>query len=82
MRRWCGILLLIFCAEFAIALGCEERFAPQLVHARALREMRPTGIGVNCRLCERAHCPSRAAPSLLGPLELSETTRGLSPFGR
>jgi predicted transcriptional regulator len=69
-------------AEFAIALGCEERFAPQLVHARALREMRPTGIGVNCRLCERAHCPSRAAPSLLGPLELSETTRGLSPFGR
>ncbi len=69
-------------AEFAIALGCEERFAPQIVYARGLREMRAVGIGVNCRLCERANCPNRAAPSLLGPLELSETTRGLSPFGR
>jgi predicted transcriptional regulator len=44
--------------------------------------MRAVGIGVNCRLCERANCPNRAAPSMLGPLEISETTRGLSPFGR
>ena len=50
--------------------------------AGLMREMRAVGIGVNCRLCERANCPNRAAPSLLGPLELSETTRGLSPFGR
>lgn len=69
-------------AEFAVALGCEERFAPQLIYARSLREMRAVGIGVNCRLCERPNCPNRAAPSMLGPLEVSETTRGLSPFGR
>lgn len=69
-------------AEFAVGLGCEERFAPQLVYARGPREMRAVGIGVNCRLCERPACPNRAAPSLLGPLEISETTRGLSPFGR
>jgi hypothetical protein len=69
-------------AAFAVGLGCEERWAPQLVYAQGLREMRPTGIGVNCRLCERANCPSRAAPPLLGGLDLSEVTRGLSPFGR
>ena len=69
-------------AAFAVGLGCEERFAPHLVYARGLKEMRPTGIGVNCRLCERANCPSRAAPPLIGGLELSEATRGLSPFGR
>jgi hypothetical protein len=69
-------------AAFAVGLGCEERFAQQLVYARGLKEMRPTGMGVNCRLCERAACPSRAAPSLLAGLELSEGTRGLSPFGR
>ncbi|MBP1806117.1 helix-turn-helix domain-containing protein [Rubellimicrobium aerolatum] len=69
-------------AAFAVGLGCEERFAPQLVYARGLKEMRPTGIGVNCRLCERANCPSRAAPPLLGGLDLSESTRGVSPFGR
>ncbi|WP_210528882.1 helix-turn-helix domain-containing protein [Rubellimicrobium arenae] len=67
---------------FAVGLGCEERFAPQLVYARGLREMAATGIGVNCRLCERPNCPSRAAPPLLGGLDLSEATRGLSPFGR
>jgi predicted transcriptional regulator/transcriptional regulator with XRE-family HTH domain len=69
-------------AEFAIGLGCEERFSPQLVYARGLREIPAMGIGVNCRLCERENCPSRAAPSMLGPLEISEMTRGLSPFGR
>ncbi len=69
-------------AAFAVGLGCEERWAPQLVYAQGARDTRPTGIGVNCRLCERPHCPSRAAPALLGGLELSEGTRGLSPFGR
>ncbi|HVG47965.1 MAG TPA: DUF2083 domain-containing protein, partial [Rubellimicrobium sp.] len=69
-------------AAFAVGLGCEERWATHLVYARGLKEMRPTGIGVNCRLCERANCPSRAAPPLVGGLELSESTRGLSPFGR
>jgi hypothetical protein len=69
-------------AAFAVGLGCEERWAPQLVYAQGLRDLRPTGIGVNCRLCTRLHCPSRAAPSLLDGLDLSEGTRGLSPFGR
>ena len=65
-----------------MGLGCEERWTQHLVYARGLKEMRPMGIGVNCRLCERANCPSRAAPPLVGGLELSESTRGLSPFGR
>ena len=42
--------------------NCPERFAPQLVYARGYRDLQPTGIGVNCRLCERPNCPSRAAP--------------------
>lgn len=66
-------------ATFAVGLGCEARWAPQLVYGQALGE--PTGIGVNCRLCPRPACPSRAAPPLAGGLALSEATRGLSPFG-
>lgn len=68
-------------ATFVVALGCEARFAPQLCYGQGLRGTDPTGIGVNCRLCDRPACPSRAAPALSAPLEVSEATRGLSPFG-
>ena len=64
-----------------MALGCEARWAPHLCYGRALKDAQPTGIGVTCRLCERPACPSRAAPPLMAPLEVSEATRGLSPFG-
>ena len=66
---------------FAVGLGCELRHAPQLVYGRSLRDALPTEIGINCRLCERPSCLSRAAPSLKTGLDVVETTRGFSPFG-
>ncbi|NAZ38127.1 short-chain fatty acyl-CoA regulator family protein [Rubellimicrobium sp. CFH 75288] len=66
---------------FAVGLGCEIKYASHLVHARGWREAPAVPIGPNCRLCERPHCASRAAPPLARPLELSEFTRSLSPFG-
>jgi predicted transcriptional regulator len=63
----------------AIALGCEMRFAGQITHGDGLQKATP--IGTTCRLCPRPACASRSSPPLTGPLEISEQTRGLSPFG-
>lgn len=65
----------------AIALGCEIRHAPQLVYGRDLKGVAPTEIGITCRLCDRPHCASRAAPSARLGIEVMEATRGMSPFG-
>ncbi|GHC55451.1 helix-turn-helix domain-containing protein [Neogemmobacter tilapiae] len=63
----------------SIALGCEMRFAGQIAHGDGLQKATP--IGITCRLCPRPACASRSSPPLTGPLEISEQTRGLSPFG-
>ncbi len=67
---------------FAVGLGCELKHAGALVYGRGAKDMTAVGIGPNCRLCERPNCPSRAAPPLAQPLDVTEATRGLSPFGR
>lgn len=68
--------------RFALALGCELKYAHRLVYARRLDLATPdvTPIGVNCRLCERPNCPQRAAPPVLRPLDVDDATRGVSPF--
>ena len=68
--------------RFAVALGCEIKHANRLVYARRLDLATPevTPIGINCRLCERPNCPQRAAPPVLRPLRVDESTRGISPF--
>ena len=68
--------------RFAVALGCEIKYANRLVYARRLDLLAPevTPIGINCRLCERPNCPQRAAPPVLRPLRIDESTRGISPF--
>jgi XRE family transcriptional regulator, fatty acid utilization regulator len=70
-------------APFSVGLGCEIRHAPRLIYSKTmnLKQVKPTEIGVNCRLCERANCIQRAAPPLLGQLTVSENTRSFSPFG-
>jgi predicted transcriptional regulator/DNA-binding XRE family transcriptional regulator len=70
--------------QFAIALGCEIKYAEKLVYARGAsidKEAGDTPIGVNCRLCERRDCNQRATPSVNRDLRLDEHVRGLSPFG-
>ncbi len=69
--------------QFAIAMGCEIKHAPQLIYARGANlenDMGDTPIGVNCRLCERRNCNQRATPSINRALRLDEHVRGLSPF--
>jgi len=70
--------------QFAIALGCEIKYAEKLVYTRGAsidKEAGDTPIGVNCRLCERRDCNQRATPSVNRDLRLDEHVRGLSPFG-
>ncbi len=68
--------------RFALAVGCEIKYAHRLVYARRLDLATPeaTPIGVSCRLCERPNCPQRAAPPALRPLDVDESARSLSPF--
>ena len=68
--------------RFALALGCEIKYASRLVYARRLDLATPdvTPIGINCRLCDRPNCPQRAAPPALHPLEVDESMRSVSPF--
>ncbi len=68
--------------RFALALGCELKYAHRLVYARRLELATPevTPIGINCRLCERPNCPQRAAPPVLRPLDVDDAMRSISPF--
>ncbi len=68
--------------RFAIALGCEVKFAQRLVYARRLDLATPdvTPVGITCRLCDRPNCPQRAAPPALRPLDIDEMSRNVSPF--
>jgi predicted transcriptional regulator/DNA-binding XRE family transcriptional regulator len=68
--------------QFVVGLGCELKYAGRLVYARGfdLSAPDPTPIGINCRLCERAACPQRAAPPLMHALIVDEMKRGVSPF--
>ncbi|HEX2216683.1 MAG TPA: short-chain fatty acyl-CoA regulator family protein, partial [Xanthobacteraceae bacterium] len=68
--------------RYAIGLGCELKYAPRLVYSMGLNlsAAEAIPIGINCRLCERAHCSQRAEPPLTRELLFDETTRGVSPF--
>ena len=68
--------------RFALALGCEIKYASRLIYARRLDLATPdvTPIGINCRLCDRPNCPQRAAPPAMRPLEVDESMRSVSPF--
>lgn len=69
--------------RFAIGLGCETSYAPRLVYARHLNmaTLTPTDVGVNCYLCEKPDCASRAFAPVNRPLAFSERERGVSIFG-
>jgi XRE family transcriptional regulator, fatty acid utilization regulator len=68
---------------FAIALGCDLRYASRLVYSKGLdlksREAR-TPIGVGCKLCERKACPQRAFPAIGRPLAIDEASSRFAPY--
>jgi len=69
-------------AERAVALGCELKYAEQLVYSETmdLNNPTPTPIGVTCRLCSRPHCVARAHPPLERRLIIDEHRRLATPF--
>lgn len=66
----------------AIGLGCDISYGPRLVYAGAhnLAETKPTPIGVNCYLCERENCPSRAHAPLNRKITFDERAHGISLY--
>lgn len=61
---------------FAIGLGCDVRYASDIIYSKGLDLSSPdsaTPIGVGCKVCERPDCPQRAFPPIGKPLQIDET---------
>jgi predicted transcriptional regulator/transcriptional regulator with XRE-family HTH domain len=68
---------------FAVALGCDVRFADRLVYAKGVNLLDPeaaTPIGAGCKVCDRADCAQRAFPPLGRTLQIDENQRGFAPY--
>lgn len=64
-----------------VALGCDIARAPELVYADGLDlDAAAVGIGLSCRLCDRADCRSRAFPPLEHRLVLDAAEEGAAPY--
>jgi len=67
----------------AVGLGCDIRFASDIVYADGLNLADPqmvTPIGVSCRTCPRTDCAERAMPSIYQHLRIDENVRGPSAY--
>jgi predicted transcriptional regulator len=67
----------------AVGLGCDVRFASEIVYADGLNLADPqiiTPIGVSCRTCPRTNCAERAMPSIHQKLHIDENVRGPSTY--
>lgn len=56
-------------SHFAIGIGCDIRFASEIVYADDINLGNSSivvPVGVSCRLCERKNCRQRAFPAILG----------------
>ncbi len=69
-------------AKVAIALGCERSYAGELVYFEGLdiSQIEPTPIGVNCYLCDRQNCASRAHAPLNRKLRFDAHARSVSLY--
>ncbi len=67
----------------SVGLGCDIRYASEIVYADGLNVADPqvvTPIGVSCRTCPRTDCAERAMPSLSQKLAIDENVRGPSTY--
>ena len=68
---------------FAVALGCDVRYAGRLVYSKGIALDDPdaaTPIGAGCKVCDREECPQRAFPALGGHLRINENVRQFAPY--
>lgn len=64
-----------------VAMGCDIGRAPEVVYSSGLDlETAIVGIGLSCRLCDRADCRSRAFPPLEHRLSLDPQVKGAAPW--
>ncbi|MFC4169734.1 helix-turn-helix domain-containing protein [Teichococcus aestuarii] len=64
-----------------VAMGCDIGRAAEVVYADGLDLQRArTGIGLSCRLCDRAECRSRAFPPLEHRLNLDPHEESAAPY--
>jgi predicted transcriptional regulator/DNA-binding XRE family transcriptional regulator len=64
-----------------VAMGCSLAHAHQFAYADGLDlEEAKVGIGLSCRLCDRADCRSRAFPPLEHRLVLDPLTSSATPY--
>jgi hypothetical protein len=67
-----------------VGIGCEARFARELVYADGIdvdNDEAVMPVGVTCRLCEHHDCEQRVFPPLQHPLKVDENVRGVNFFG-
>lgn len=67
----------------SLALGCETKYADQLIYADDLDLMDPSAfepIGVSCRICERNNCVQRAVPPIHARLKIDPNQRDGLPY--
>jgi XRE family transcriptional regulator, fatty acid utilization regulator len=64
-----------------VAMGCSIADAQEIAYADGLDlEHAKVGIGLSCRLCDRANCRSRAFPPLQHRLIVSPLTSSATPY--
>ena len=68
--------------RLAVAIGCAEEYAGSVGYADglSLATAAPTEIGINCRVCPRAHCDQRAQQALVANATIDENLRGTTKF--
>jgi predicted transcriptional regulator/DNA-binding XRE family transcriptional regulator len=69
--------------RYAIALGCEVKYADQLIYADDLDTANAAAfepIGVSCRICERRNCHQRSVPPVEKALSIDPNRRELLPY--
>ena len=69
--------------RYAIGLGCEVKYAGQLVYADDLDPGNTAAyeaIGISCRICERLSCHQRAVPPVERSLIINHNERDVLPY--
>ncbi|WP_428408600.1 helix-turn-helix domain-containing protein [Hyphococcus sp.] len=69
--------------ERAVALGCAAKHAHRLIYTQGqdLKSVKPTPIGVACKLCHRIECAARAEPPIGRQVLPDDYRRTIAPFG-
>ncbi|MCL5778050.1 short-chain fatty acyl-CoA regulator family protein [Limibaculum sp. FT325] len=69
--------------RYAIGLGCEVKYADQLVYADDLDTANAAAyepIGISCRICERRACHQRSVPPVEKRLLIDRNARDVLPY--